>query len=363
MKSAALLLFHILVITGKILRPGGFRAIIAENLMLKQQLIVIARSRKKAPNLKTTDRFIFGWLSLLLHPARISKVAVIIKPATIMKFHRALTKRKYQQLFNPISHKKPGPKGPSQTLISAIVELKRRNPRYGCPRIAQIITHRFGIGIDKDVVRRVLAKHYTHHPGGNNGPSWLSFIGHMKDSLWSIDLFRCESLTLKSHWVLVIMDQWSRRIIGFGVHRGPVDGIALCRMFNRAIAGLDPPHYLSSDNDPLFRFRRWQANLRVLDIKEIKTIPYTPVSHPFVERLIGTIRREYLDHVPFWNSIDLERKLTEFKEYYNQHRVHASISGHTPAEHCGECLKTKPDINNYAWMLHCRGLFQTPMTA
>jgi hypothetical protein len=99
-------------------------------------------------------------------------------------------------------------------------------------------------------------------------------------------------------------------------------------MFNRAISTQGVPHYLSSDNDPVFRYHRWQANLRVLEIKTVKTIPYTPVSHPFVERLIGTIRREYLDRVFFWNSQDLERKL-----------------------------------GNYFWIANCNGLFQTPIAA
>ena len=97
------------------------------------------------------------------------------------------------------------------------------------------ITDTFGIDIDKDVVRRVLDQHYRPIPGGG-GPSWLTFLGHTKDSLWSIDLFRCESILLNSHWVLVVMDPFTRRIIGFGVHAGDVDGIALCRMFNSAIS-------------------------------------------------------------------------------------------------------------------------------
>ena len=129
----------------------------------------------------------------------------------------------------------------------------------------------------------------------------------MKDSLWSIDLFRCESILLRSHWVLVVMDQFSRRIVGFGVHVGDVDGVALCRMFNSAIFTMGFPRYLSSDNDPLFEYHRWQANLRILEIDAIKSIPYTPISHPFIERLIGTIRHEYLDHTLFWNVIDLEK--------------------------------------------------------
>jgi hypothetical protein len=100
------------------------------------------------------------------------------------------------------------------------------------------------------------AHHYR--PGQySGGPSWLTFLGHMKDSLWSMDLFGCESATLRTHWVLVVMDQYSRRIIGFGVHAGTVDGGALCRMFNRAIRGQSRvQRYLSPDNDPLYRLHR-----------------------------------------------------------------------------------------------------------
>ena len=134
------------------------------------------------------------------------------------------------------------------------------------------------------------------------------------DSLWSIDLFQCESATLRTHWVLVVMDQYTRRIIGFGVHAGVVDGTALCRMFHQAIRGHRVmPKYLSSDHDPLYRFKQWQANLRILKVAEIKTLPYVPRSHPFVERLIGTIRREYLDRTLFWTTVDLENKLLEFR--------------------------------------------------
>ncbi len=118
----------------------------------------------------------------------------------------------------------------------------------------------FDLEIDKDVLRRVLAKYYRPDSGAY-GPSWLTVLGHAKDSLWSIDLFRCESLIFKSHWVLVVMDQCTRRIIGFGVHAGAVDGPSLCRMLNRAIRGAGSPKYVSSDNDPLFRFHQWKARI------------------------------------------------------------------------------------------------------
>ena len=105
--------------------------------------------------------------------------------------------------------------------------------------------------------------------------------------------------------------QFTRRIIGFGLHSGIVDGVALCRMFHRAIRGHSLPKYLSSDQDPLYRFHRWEANLRILGVTEIKSVAYVPLSHSFVERLIGTIRREYLDCILFWTTADLEAKLID----------------------------------------------------
>jgi len=114
--------------------------------------------------------------------------------------------------------------------------MKRRNPRFGCVRIAQQLAHAFGVDIDKDVVRRVLAKYYRPDDCGTSGPSWLTFIGDMKDGLWSVDMFRCESILLHSHWVMLVMDVCTRRLVGFGIERANIDGISVCRMFNRAIA-------------------------------------------------------------------------------------------------------------------------------
>ena len=194
------------------------------------------------------DRIVAGLSTLFIRPHRLIRATVVLKPSTLLAFHATLVKRKYRHLFSPKRCGKPGPKGPSPEMVTAIVETKRRNPSWGCRRIAQQLSLVFGFGIDKDIVRRVLAKHFRPDPGAH-GPSWLTLLGHSKDSLWSIDLFRCESLILKSHWVLVVMDQYTRRIIGFGVRAGTVDGPALCQMFGQAICGSDPPRYLSSDRE------------------------------------------------------------------------------------------------------------------
>ena len=153
------------------------------------------------------------------------------------------------------------------------------------------------------------------------------------------------------------------RIIGFGVHAGDVDGVTLCHIFNTTIANQGVPQRLSSDNDPLFQYHQWQANLRILETREIKSIPYTPVSHPFVERLIGTIRREYLDRIFFWNAQDLERKLGGFLQYYNHTRVHQSLDGSAPVEVSGGHQPLPAKLRNYSWISDCNGLFQTPVAA
>ena len=93
---------------------------------------------------------------------------------------------------------------------------------------------------------------------------------------------------------MLVMDVFTRRIIGFGIASTSIDGMSVCRMFNCATAGQPKPKYLNTDHDPLFRFHRWLANLRVLEIEEIKSVPSAPVSHPFVERLVGTIRGDTL---------------------------------------------------------------------
>ena len=104
----------------KLIQPGGSRAIIVENLLLKQQLIIHNRSRQRAPNLKTTDRTLLGFSSIALSPRRIGRAEIIIKPSTQLSFHNALKKRKYRLLYLPLGSRKPGSKGSSKDVIDAI---------------------------------------------------------------------------------------------------------------------------------------------------------------------------------------------------------------------------------------------------
>ena len=130
MRNVLLTLLHLAVMAAKLCGPGGVRAVIAENLLLKQQLIVLRRARQRAPNLRRSDRLLCGFWSLFLSPGRIRTIAVALRPSTLLAFHQALVRRKYRRLFSSRPcPKKPGPKGPDAALIQAIVELKSRNPR------------------------------------------------------------------------------------------------------------------------------------------------------------------------------------------------------------------------------------------
>ncbi len=198
----------------------------------------------------------------MIEPAASSEYRPVGGEFAVFKFHMALVDRKYRLLFfSALRRRKPGPKGPSAELRVAIAEMKRceRNFAYVCT--AQQISLAFGIKIDKDVVRGVLAKHYRSGASGTNGPSCLTFLGHVSDSLW---------------------------------------------------------------------------------------------------RLIGTIRREYLDRVCFWNAVDLARKLDEFRDHYNAHRVHRSLGATTPAQHPGASSPVPAALDQYAWRQHSHGLFETP---
>ncbi|MDH3317897.1 MAG: helix-turn-helix domain-containing protein, partial [Gammaproteobacteria bacterium] len=314
MKELFILVAHLLTTLVRLARPGGVRSVLAQSLALKHQLLVVQRRRKRAPRLTPWDRLFFGLCSHWLSPRRQTKTSIVLRPSTFTRFHQALVRCKYRFLYTSRRRSRPGPKGPSAELIAAVVEMKRRNPKFGYLKIAQQISHAFGVELDKDVVRRILQQYGAGYPPGS-GPSWLTALAHARDSLWSLDLFRCESILLQSCWVMVIIDVFSRRFVGFAVQRGEVDGPGVCRMFNYARFQQGLPKHLSTDHDPLFRFHRWLANLRILEIEEIKSVPHAPVSHPFVERMIRTIREELLDQVLFWNLLDLERKLSAFQTY------------------------------------------------
>ena len=164
MRELVILFVHAIATLARLLGPGGIRSVVAESVLVKQQLLILNRSRQRSPNLRTSDRLVAGLCALLIRPARLIRSAIVLRPSTLLSLHQALRNRKYRLLFSSPRRARPGPKGPNKELLEAVVQMKQRNPTCGCPRIARQIALAFDIPIDKDVVRRILASHYRPEP-------------------------------------------------------------------------------------------------------------------------------------------------------------------------------------------------------
>ena len=131
MRDLVILFIHLLMTVARLARPGGVRSVVAESMLVKHQLLILHRSRQRAPNLRLSDRLLAGWCALFMRPSRLIRSAIVLKPSTLLRLHQILTKRKYRLLFSPRGRRKPGPKGPSKELIDAIVAYPTGGPMPG----------------------------------------------------------------------------------------------------------------------------------------------------------------------------------------------------------------------------------------
>src|SRR5262249_11922995 len=135
MRDIFTLLLHAIVIVIRLVQPGGLRSVVAESVLMRHQVLILNRGRKRAPNLRSSDRIIAGLCTLFMRPARILRSAVVLKTSTLLNFHKMLIQQKYRLLFSPKRVRRPGPKGPTKELIEAVLEMKRRNRTWGCSEL------------------------------------------------------------------------------------------------------------------------------------------------------------------------------------------------------------------------------------
>src|ERR1700752_5487630 len=127
MRDIFTLFLHAIVTIIRLVQPGGLRSVVAESVLMRHQVLILNRGRKRAPNLRSSDRIIAGLCTLLMRPARVLRSAIALKPSTLIHFQKMLTKQRYRILFSPGQVRRPGPKGPRKELIDAVVDMKRRN--------------------------------------------------------------------------------------------------------------------------------------------------------------------------------------------------------------------------------------------
>ena len=214
MKDLLLPLLHLAVTAAKLCRPGGVRAVIAENLLLK--LIVLRRSRQRAPNLRVGDRLLCGFGALFLSPGRIRKVAIGLRPSTLLTFHQALCAASTADCFPQARDRRSRAQRGRARRSSAPSSSSNRAILDSGARGLRIISQTFGVDIDKNVVHRGAGETLSSSPGRNRALV-VVVRRHTTDSLWSVDLLRCASIVLQRDWVRVVP------------RRQPKDALPLCR--------------------------------------------------------------------------------------------------------------------------------------
>ena len=130
MRDLAVLFLHLLATVARLAGPGGARSVAAESVLAKHELLILSRSRKRSPNLRPSDRVVADLCAVFIRPGWLIRSAIVFKPSTLLSLHRALIQRKYRRLFSSKERMKPGPKGPSQEAIAAVVDMKQRNPNW-----------------------------------------------------------------------------------------------------------------------------------------------------------------------------------------------------------------------------------------
>jgi transposase InsO family protein len=225
--------------------------LLSEIMILRQQILVLERLNKKRITFSVKERLSLSFWATIGDDKRVFKrAAIIFSPVTLLRLHRNLVNNKYRKLYGS-KNKKRGAKGKPPDLVKLILSIKRNNPEYGIEKIEGLLGERGHIVSDTTILR-ILRKHGLTSDHNKLGPSWLSFIGSSFNGLWSVDMFKIESAFLSSYVVMVAIDIYSRKIINFSVRRYPVDGGAVCQMFQEVCKNNVLPKKISTDNDPLF---------------------------------------------------------------------------------------------------------------
>jgi len=293
------------------------RELALENLALRQQLVVMKRKCPR-PRLRRVDRLFWVWLSRVWRNWR--QAVVIVKPETVVNWHR----RGFRLFWTWISRRRrSGRPGVNPEVRDLIRKMAAANPLWGAPRIHGELL-RLGIEVSERTVSRFLPRH-------RKPPSqtWRAFLNnHVKD-LVSIDFFTVPTATLRVLFVLIVLAHHRRRLIHFNVTENPTAAWTGQQIVEAFPEDTIPP-YLIRDRDRIYG-DDFRSRVRGLGIQEVMIAPQSPWQNPFAERLVGSIRRECLDHVIVLGQRHLRKILQSYFDYYLQSRTHLSLAKDAPA--------------------------------
>ena len=294
----------------------GSAAIALENFALRHQLAVLQRSVSR-PRLARWDRILWIWLSRLWTGWRSS--LVIVQPATVLAWHR----RGFQLYWRWKSRQNPAGRPKLDTEIRHLIHLMARdNPTWGRRRIRAELAF-----LGYDVAELTVAK-YMHRPSPRPSATWRAFLtAHARDIV-AVDFFLVPTLTFRLLFVLVMLRHDRRELIHFNVTDHPT-AVWTARQLVEAFPDDTAPTYLLRDRDGVYG-DEFVRRVQGMGIREVLIAPRAPWQNPFVERVIGSIRRECLDHFIILNDAHLRRLLRAYVAYYNTARPHQALDGNSP---------------------------------
>jgi putative transposase len=295
---------------------GGHRQLAFENLALRQQLVVYKRTAPR-PRLYTMDRLFWAGLASVWTGWR--RALVIVSPDTVLRWQR----RRFREYWARRSHRATVGRPRINTEIAALVrKMAGANPLWGAPRIHGEFL-KLGIDVAERTVSRLMPKRRPEP-----SQTWRTFLANHIGDLVSIDFFTVPTVRLRVLFVLVVLAHQRRRVVHFNVTEHPTAAWT-AQQFVEAFPDESAPVYLLRDRDQVYgqQFRR---RVKGTGVQEVLTAPQSPWQNPFAERLIGSIRRECLNHVLVLGERHLYRVLTRYLAYYHQARTHLALDKDAP---------------------------------
>src|SRR5882762_9844904 len=288
----------------------------AEILYLRQQLIVLKRSAPARPRLKATDRLIFVCLYRLF-PSLID-ASIVFQPETLLRWHRT----GFRLFWRWKSRQPPGRPALSADVRSLVRRISRENPLWGAPRI-----HGELLKLGFHIAQSTVAKYMTRR---RRPPSqgWKTFLRNHTPHIAAIDMFVVPTIGFRLLYGLVIIRLERRHLVWINVTANPTaDWIA--RQMTEAFPWDQAPQYLIRDRDASYGYVVTRR-LAAMGIRDRQTAPRSPWQNGHIERLIGSIRRECLDHVVVLGEAHLRRVLRAYADYYNRARTHLALAKDSP---------------------------------
>ena len=297
------------------LLPTSDRAKDAEILVLRQQILVLTRTVKR-PKIRQRDRLFWVCLSRLWKDWR--DALIIVKPDTVIKWHREGFRLYWRW-------KSKAPIG-RPTIDKEIRELIRRisseNPLWGAPRI-QSELRLLGLNVTEKTVAKYRVKH-AKPPS----QTWKTFLANHANQIAAVDFFTIPTINFRVLYCFIVLLHGRRKIVHFNVTTNPTAQWAAQQIIE-AFPDDTSPRYLLRDRDSIYG-AEFRSRVKGMQIDEVVTAPHSPFQNPYAERVIGSIRRECLDHLIVLNEDHLRRILRSYFNYYHDSRPHQSLDRNSP---------------------------------